>query len=128
MFGLPVLDVAIGMAFLYLLFALMCTTLNEIIAGILKRRAKMLQAGISSLLGSEELTKTLYQHPAIACLGAMKSKGTELPSYIPAQRFAQAITDHVVGKTSIKGAAAEQAIQALPPAPPNSWQLYATYR
>jgi len=97
MFGLPVLDVAIGMAFLYLLFALMCTTLNEIIASAFDRRAKMLRRGIRSLVGSEQLVDALYRHPAIASLAPIEKRGDPLPSYIPASRFAQAITDQFTG-------------------------------
>jgi len=97
MFGLPVLDVAIGMAFLYLLFALMCTTLNEIIASAFDRRAKMLRRGIRTLVGSEQLVDALYRHPAITSLAPIEKRGAPLPSYIPASRFAQAITDQFPG-------------------------------
>lgn len=113
MMGLPILDVAIGMAFLYLLFALMCTTLNEIIANALNRRAKMLQMGLLRLLGSEDLVKTLYEHPAIASLAPLKGKA--LPSYIPAQRFAEALLDQLTGANPLTDlAAAETGIQGLP--------------
>jgi hypothetical protein len=97
MFGLPVLDVAIGMAFVYLLFALMCTTINEIIASAFDRRAKMLRRGIRSLVGSEQLVDALYRHPAIASLAPIEKRGAPLPSYIPAARFVQALTDQFTG-------------------------------
>ena len=97
MFGLPVLDVAIGMAFVYLLFALMCTTVNEIIASAFDLRAKMLRRGIRSLVGSEQLVDSLYHHPAIASLAPIEKRGAPLPSYIPASRFVQAITDQFTG-------------------------------
>lgn len=56
MFGLPILEVAIGLSFVYLLLALICTTLNETIAGITGRRADVLEEGISSLLGDDPRT------------------------------------------------------------------------
>ena len=46
MSGFPVLDVVIGLAFLYLLFALSCTTLNEVIAGLFDKRAQMLRDAV----------------------------------------------------------------------------------
>jgi hypothetical protein len=48
MFGLPILEVAIGLSFVYLLLSLICTTLNETIAGLTGRRADLLEKGISS--------------------------------------------------------------------------------
>ncbi|HEV8042481.1 MAG TPA: hypothetical protein VGP62_26625 [Bryobacteraceae bacterium] len=45
-----VLDVAIGLIFVYLLLALICTTINEWLAGILKTRPLMLEKGIANLL------------------------------------------------------------------------------
>lgn len=33
MFSMPILDVAIGLSFFYLLLGLICTTVNEMIAG-----------------------------------------------------------------------------------------------
>src|SRR5258707_1136311 len=43
------LEVAIGMAFIYLLLSLFCTAINEAIAGFLGSRAKNLEKGIKSL-------------------------------------------------------------------------------
>jgi hypothetical protein len=43
------LEVAIGMALIYLLLSLLCTGINEAIAGILGSRAKNLEKGIRSL-------------------------------------------------------------------------------
>src|SRR5712671_1210387 len=70
MFGLPILEVAIGLSFVYLLLALICTTLNETIAGLTARRAGILEKGISSLLGDDpDLKKKFFDHPLIASLG-----------------------------------------------------------
>src|SRR5277367_3020522 len=50
MFNSNVLDVAIGLIFVYLLLGLMCTTVNEWIAQIFKTRAATLKVGIQQLL------------------------------------------------------------------------------
>ena len=50
---LPALDVAIGLTFVYLLLSLICTTVNEFIAGKRGTRAKFLDRGITRLLGND---------------------------------------------------------------------------
>lgn len=50
MFSSPVLEVAIGMIFFYLLLSLICTALNEMIEAWLKNRAYDLEHGIRRLL------------------------------------------------------------------------------
>jgi hypothetical protein len=87
--------------------------LNEIIANALNMRGKMLHRGVIRLLGNEDLVRTVYEHPAIASLAPLK--GTALPSYIPAQRFAEALLDQLTGANPVTDlAAAETGIQALP--------------
>src|SRR5438128_2913304 len=96
MFGLPILEVAIGLSFIYLLLALICTAVNETIAGITKRRAKFLAKGINSLLGRDsDLEKKLLDHPLIASLGPKKGAN---PSYLPASKFALVLMDVLTGK------------------------------
>jgi len=84
---LVLLDVVIGVAFVYLLLALICTTANEWIAGARGLRAKTLQRGIGQLLGP--LADEFYRHPLIATL----SQPGERPSYIPAHIFSSAVLD-----------------------------------
>ncbi len=100
MFGLPILEVAIGLSFVYLLLSLICTTLNETIAGLTGRRADLLEKGISSLLGDDpDLKKKLFDHPLI---GSFEQTKNDRPSYLPASKFALALMDIVTGD---KGAA-----------------------
>lgn len=92
MFGSAILDVAIGMIFIYLTLALVVTSLSELIASWLSSRAKNLAAGIQELLNSTPvagLAKDLFQHPLIRSL----CKGTGQPSYIPSRTFALALLD-----------------------------------
>lgn len=104
MFGLPILEVAIGLSFVYLLLSLICTTLNETIAGLTGRRADLLEKGISSLLGDDpDLKKKLFDHPLI---GSFEQTKNDRPSYLPASKFALALMDIVTGD---KGAANDAA-------------------
>ncbi len=101
MLGLPTLDVAIGIAFFYLVFALICTTANEAIARWLDKRPKTLEEAIRQLLGNAELKNAVLNHPLICNLSRTTKKGgattTELPSYIPAPAFATALLDKLTG-------------------------------
>lgn len=90
----PILEVAIGVSFIYLLLALMCTTANEMIAGWLNARAKTLEQGIARMLGNSNLKARLYQHPLIK---SMSESDKSLPSYIPADKFAVALMNLLGG-------------------------------
>ena len=97
MFSTPILDVAIGLSFFYLLLGLICSTVNEMIAAKLKTRSKFLDQGIDRLLGGDaKLKSQLYQHPMISALAP--SDLQHCPSYIPAEKFATALLDIVSGK------------------------------
>jgi hypothetical protein len=110
MFSMPVLDVAIGLSFIFLLLALMCTTLTEFLSGARKTRAKFLQKGIDRLLaGSAELDGQLKSHPLIRSLA---SKEGAFPSYIPAAAFATALLDILSGTEPLTNMTAVRATQA----------------
>ncbi len=109
MSSFPILDVAIGLSFFYLLLGLICSTVNEMIAGWWKRRATFLDRGIDSLFGGDDdLKKKLLAHPLITSLAeepAAKSAGPDSakntsvrPSYIPAATFATALLDVLSGE------------------------------
>lgn len=89
------LDLAIGLSFIYLLLALVCSTLNETIAGILNSRGKTLAKGISSLLQDPALEKKLFEHPLIQ--GISSGKENRLPSYISSNKFSLALMDILTG-------------------------------
>ena len=106
LFGSTVLEVIIGMIFVYLLLSLLCSAVGEYIEARLNNRAKLLQDGIRLLLNETsgegaDLAKQLYEHGLIRPLYREKNK---LPSYIPARTFALALWNMA---TTV--AAAEQA-------------------
>src|SRR5258707_637307 len=59
------LEVAIGMAFLFLSVALICTAAKEWLEGIFRWRAMDLERGLRTLLADSDgkLTEQLMQHP-----------------------------------------------------------------
>ena len=95
MFGSYILDVAIGLVFVYMLLSLLCSTINEqVITRILSLRAKTLEAGIKNMLADPQgdLTKQVYDNALIKGLSqhALSEKPRK-PSYIPSDLFAQAV-------------------------------------
>lgn len=109
MFGLQILDIAIGLIFIYLILALTCTAVNELIAGALDRRSKNLFQGITNLLkdsdvkvpsgegaASQDLLASFFSHPLIKSL----EENGKTPSYIPSRTFALTLLDLIAPASS----------------------------
>jgi hypothetical protein len=116
-----VLDVAIGVTFLYLLLALLVTTTQELIASVLGWRSWNLYDAIEGMLtgtftlpgstSKTDLVTQLYKHPLIRNLAEEPAKlnavvnqralswsaKRQLPSYIPSKTFALALLDILRG-------------------------------
>ena len=93
MFGSTILEVAIGLLFVYLLLSLLCSAVGEYIEAKFNNRAKYLKQGITLLLndtagGGVDLATQLYAHGLVR---PFYRDGTKLPSYIPARTFALAL-------------------------------------
>ena len=91
--GSIVLEVAIGLFFVYLLLSLLCSAISEYIEAKFNNRAKYLRQGITLLLndtdqGGVDLAKQLYEHGLIRPL---YRDGKKLPSYIPSRTFSLAL-------------------------------------
>jgi hypothetical protein len=91
--GSIVLEVAIGLFFVYLLLSLLCSAISEYIEAKFNNRAKYLRQGITLLLndtdsGGVDLAKQLYEHGLIRPL---YRDGNKLPSYIPSRTFSLAL-------------------------------------
>jgi hypothetical protein len=84
---LVLLDVVIGVSFVYLLLALVCTTANEWVASVGGLRGQTLDLGIRRMLGP--LADDFFRHPLIASL----SRPGKRPSYVPANLFSSAVLD-----------------------------------
>jgi len=109
LFGSTVLDVAIGLIFVYLLLAIICTSLNEWISSAFSLRAKNLALGIRQLLDNQPkpvsgdpakatsntdwLISEFYAHPLMTGM----RKGDKHPSYVSARAFATTLMDIISG-------------------------------
>ncbi len=142
MLGSSILEVAIGMIFVYLLVSLMLTTLTEIISTYLKMRANNLWDGICNMVDSspdaeggeqaeagvhENWVWSIYNHPLIKSLmppdarrkpGRMRLRpSTKGPSYIPARTFAMVVLDLVRSRgdlMSLLRKSLDEAVAAIP--------------
>jgi len=138
-----IVDVAIGLIFVYLLLSLMCSAANEIIELWLKKRAIDLERGIREMLapgsksGVDDIVQKLYDHALINNLFDRTYTGsriasplryvfrTHLPSYIPARSFALALMDLVARPAATSGTTGSTPpptnfalTLSTPPAPP----------
>jgi hypothetical protein len=102
MFGSDILDIVIGMVFVFLLLSLICSGLNEFLEVLVKNRARDLERGIRELVGDPENTTKfidkVYNHGLVNSLfkGCYSpDKKRNLPSYIPSANFALAVMDLV---------------------------------
>jgi len=125
LFNSTTLDVILGLVFVYLLLAIMCTTINEWLAGILRSRARNLAAGIRQLLDAQPdasgntdwFLQKFSAHPLISgMLTPGKSGDKAWPSYLPSRAFATVVMDIVTsGKPgAIAFTDLESGIKALP--------------
>jgi hypothetical protein len=98
MFGLDMLDVAIGIGFVYLLVSLLCSAIVESAEALLKRRSSDLERGIGELFRDPSLLARFYNHPLINGLykGTYEPGMRDLPSYIPSRSFALAVMDLLI--------------------------------
>jgi hypothetical protein len=133
MFNSTILDVAIGMVFVYLLLSLICSAAHELGEYWLKKRASDLERGVRELLTTEDgadpgnLVEKIYNHGMVSGLfkGTYEASrigsrlrhviGTNLPSYIPSRNFALALMDLILPG---KAAQPSGATNATPPPPP----------
>jgi len=125
MLNSSILDIVIGLVFIYLLYSLLATILQEIIASQFAFRAKMLERAVFRMLEDENkfaskfrsvwylfkktgnggaknsITYEYYKHPLILFLGESDCRGK--PAYINKETFSKVIVDLLRGKDVAPG-------------------------
>jgi hypothetical protein len=100
LFNSTILDVIIGLVFVYLLLAILCTAANEWAAAITRRRGEMLRNGIRQLLENqpthgqddkEAFLREFYKHPLITSIMHDENH----PTYLSPRTFTAVVTDLV---------------------------------
>jgi hypothetical protein len=101
----PLLEIALGLTFVFVLFSVLISAANELIVGLFKSRAAGLWDGIGSLLnGDDRLRQQLFAHPLIASvrppisdwrnrIESRLSDRRRAPSYIEPRTFAVALLE-----------------------------------
>jgi hypothetical protein len=90
MFGSTIIEVAMGLIFVYFLLSVICTNVNDYIARMLGWRSKDLSAGIRTLLSDPNLANKVWNHPLVRGMCGPKAKE---PERIPPNTFALALFD-----------------------------------
>ena len=125
MLNSSILDIVIGLIFIYLLYSLLATIIQEIIASQFAFRAKILERAVFRMLEDENkfaskfrsvsylfkktgnggaknsMTYEYYKHPLILFLGESDCRGK--PSYINKETFSKVIIDLLRGKDVVPG-------------------------
>jgi len=89
-----ILEVAIGLIFVWVLLALITSSVQEWISQLLKWRPAMLEEAIQNILADNTLAKEFYDHPLIKSLHS--SGGDRRPSAIPNKQFASVVFDLII--------------------------------
>ncbi|MBA3942935.1 MAG: hypothetical protein H0X37_00060 [Herpetosiphonaceae bacterium] len=135
-FGSTILEVAIGLFFTYFLLSIICSSVNEVIAAVVKLRASHLENGIAHLLRDPALAQAVLQHPLVRMLDTPSgasgwvrritgwysgARQTGFPSYVPARAFSLALFDALapvaqgpVTVQRLRQAALERALAGTP--------------
>lgn len=85
-----ILDVALGISFVFVLLSVIASAVTEAISAMFSLRAQMLRRGIERLLNDRALADRIYRHPLID--GLTKDDDSD-PAYIPSDLFARALVD-----------------------------------
>jgi hypothetical protein len=129
MLGSKILEVAIGIIFVFLLVSMICSAIREGLESWLKSRAAFLDQGIREMLHDRDavgIARSVYTHPLIYGLYLAEyrpreasrpltalARGGNLPSYIPARNFALALMDIAARGTGTHGAASSPSAPVL---------------
>ena len=125
MLNSSILDIVIGLIFIYLLYSLLATIIQEVIASQFAFRAKILERAVFRMLEDENkfaskfrsisylfkksgnggaknsMTYEYYKHPLILFLGESDCRGK--PAYINKETFSKVIVDLLRGKDVAPG-------------------------
>lgn len=85
-----ILDIAIGISFVFVVLSVIASAVTEAISTVLSLRAVTLRRAIERLLKDQVMTQKLYCHPLI---DGLTSDDDSDPAYIPSELFARALVD-----------------------------------
>jgi hypothetical protein len=89
-----IIQVAIGILFVWMILAVITSQVQEWVASILSWRANMLESTIQNMLSDPNLKEKLYNHPLIQ--GLYTNNGSRKPGGIPEDKFALILLEEVM--------------------------------
>jgi hypothetical protein len=89
-----IIQVAIGIIFVWVILAVITSQVQEWVASILAWRAGFLESAIEQMLGNPEVKNKLYNHPLIQ--GLYSNSGKRKPGGIPQDKFALVLFEEVI--------------------------------
>ena len=95
--GSPVVDVAIGLSFVFFLLSLIVSAFTEAFAWLFKQRAATLEKGVKGMLGDSKLAEDLLGH-ALVQSDVTTPQRKKKPSYLAARNFSLALIDLLAKK------------------------------
>lgn len=107
MFGSTIIDVAIGLIFVYFLLSVITSHIDELLATWFRWRAGDLEQGVRNMLADPDLADKVWNHSMIRSLAIREGRD---PAYIPANTFSLALFDALVPSTG--GATAFDSVRA----------------
>jgi hypothetical protein len=110
LFSTTILEVALGLVFVYLTLGLVCTAIGEAVNAIFALRANTLQKAIGTMLEDDKLRDRFYAHPLVRTL---RASDDALPSYVPTETFARVMIDLTVGPPGAEPRGLEDLRKAL---------------
>jgi hypothetical protein len=118
MFNNAALDVVIGLVFVYLLYSLLGTLLQEIIATNIGLRGMVLEKAVKRMLNDDhtnpgkQFSDAFYGHPLIAYLSDGCWPLGKRPSYIDQDTFSKVVIDLLRGQAAMPGSDDRKSIQS----------------
>ena len=107
MFDHPIIDVALGLVFFYVVLSLVASAVQEWIASVRLMRSKTMRSGVQTLIGCK-YAKEMYNHPLIKNL----AKENRLPSYIAPETLSTVLLEVIAKETNGKSYVAHTSEEA----------------
>ncbi|WP_374652341.1 hypothetical protein [Dongia sp.] len=91
-------ELAIGLSFLYMMLAILSSSLLEYLAAKHGWRGRCMRAGLRRLLEDRWIYMAVIRHPTVAALYRDEGGRFPPPSYMPPENFAEALLDVLLQK------------------------------
>ncbi len=134
-------EVAVGLIFVFSVFSLVCTGINEWLSNVQGKRGKDLMRGVRSLLDGKQdpgrkqppgsprkatpeearqaleanqLTDWFFRHPLVASHRRPGKRGAKNPSYVSARNFSRVVIDLLAPEDGASMDSIRKAVQGMP--------------